>query len=102
MNESKAIRFSIAREVFVAALATNNPLSLPVSQNIVDHEMVVPLYPDLVKAWQLTISIQIIFIETLVPLPFTKLEALPGLHALQANFIMQGADELLNNMFNII
>lgn len=85
MARSKVIRFTATRKAAGAALAANNPLPLPPPQNIVDLEMVVPLYLDLVQALQLSRSIQITQRETLIPPPVAQPKALSDLYVLQVN-----------------
>lgn len=47
-------------------------------------------------------SVPVNLVETLVPLLATQHETLHGFHTLQENLGIQGANELLNNVFNII
>lgn len=88
MVGSKVIRSTATREAANAALAANNPLPLPPPQNVVDLEMVVPLYLDLVQALQLATSIQITQRETLIPPLVAQPKAMSDLYALQVNLGM--------------
>lgn len=60
------------------------------------------LHPYLVQASQLARSIQVTPIEIFVPPSIMQSEVLHGVHALQVNLGKQGANEILNKIFNIV
>lgn len=84
MNRSKATKYVVAYEIFSVDMGKKSS-TYSFVKNIVDPETVVPLHPGLAWASQLAKSIQITLIENLVLPLVTQLEALLGLHALQAN-----------------
>lgn len=59
------------------------------------------LHSGLIQILQTFGSIQVSMIAHLIPPPILQLEALHGLYLLQSNVRLQGANELLNNMYDI-
>lgn len=60
------------------------------------------LYPDLIQISKIARSIQATLIAHQIPPPVSKPEVLPGFQLLRANLGLQGDNEMLNNMYNII
>lgn len=89
-------------EVVDAVQVARNQQHLLTPQDAIDPGMVTSLHLDLLQAPQLAIYIQVTLMETHVPLLVIQSEALPRLHTLQVNLKVQGANYLLNNMFNIV
>lgn len=107
MAGSKATRCSsthkvvIAREATVVALVEINLSPLPLQQSTMNVEGTNQLHLNLIQAPQIAKFIQVTLINPLV-LPLVLLSgALLGLQVLQANLVVQGPNELLNNVYNI-
>lgn len=101
MTRSKVARFAVAYEAFVVALVASNPLPLPPPKGITNPGATTPLHPYLVQASQIAIFVQVTSFNPYVPPLVLQPEALSGLQVLQANLGVHGANELLNNIYNI-
>lgn len=60
------------------------------------------LHPDLLHAPQIARIVKVPLIGPLILPPLSKTETLPSFQLLRANIGLQGANELLKNMYNIV
>lgn len=67
-----------------------------------DNGELVLLHPNIIWSLKVARYIQVNPVETFVPLLATQHEALPVFHTVQANLGVQGTNEMLTNVFNIV
>lgn len=102
MTGSKATHCTTIREVAAATQTTiNQPFSSP-PYGILNKGAAISLHSDLVQAPQVAEFVQLPLIGHSIPPPVAQPKALPGFHLLRANLGLRGANEFLNNMYNII